>query len=159
MGKRVEELVARLQKGARKTEEMLDGLTEEQRHLVLYPGPPTWTVRDMLAHLLSAEKRLLLLAQDIAGGGAGAPEGFDYDSFNAGEQVRLAGVSWEGLSVDLAAARQATIAWVQNLEDVSLDRVGRHPALGLITLADHINAIYGHQLTHMRDLQALLRTR
>ncbi len=32
----------------------------------------------------------------------------------------------------------------------------RHPALGEVTLEIFINAIYGHQLMHMRDLQRLL---
>jgi len=36
--------------------------------------------------------------------------------------------------------------------------MGHHQALGEITLEDMINAIYGHQLMHMRDLRPLLRT-
>jgi len=103
----------------------------------------------MAAHLLSAEKGLRRVAQDVAAGGPGAPEGFDYDAHNAEEQVRLAG---------LADAREATIAWVLGLDEDVLERTGYHPALGEVTLEALINAFHGHQLMHLRDLQALLRS-
>jgi len=109
----------------------------------------------LLAHFLSAEVGLLRIGQDIAAGGPGAPEGFDYDEFNAQEQVRLAGLPPATLLAQLAAARAATIAWLSSLDDADLDRVGRHPALGQVNLETFVNAIYGHQLMHMRDLARL----
>jgi hypothetical protein len=157
MGKRIQALIARLRKGNRKTAESLGGLSDGQWKMVLYEGPPTWTVRDMLAHFLSAEQGLLRIAQDIAAGGPGAPESFDYDAYNASEQERLAGIPPNQLLADLAIARETTVQWVAGLDEAHLDRVGRHPALGQVTLETLINAIYGHQLMHMRDLQALLR--
>ena len=157
MGGRIDELVARLRKGGRKTTEILGGLGDDQWRLVLYKGPPAWTVRDLLAHFLSAEEALLRLAQDVAAGGPGAPDGFDYDAFNASEQSRLAGISPGQLLADLATAREATVAWVAALDEADLDRTGHHPVLGEITLETFVNSIYGHQLMHMRDLQALLR--
>lgn len=157
MSKHVGELIARLRKGDRKMAELLGSLGDDQWKMVLYEGSPTWTVRDMLAHFLSAEEGLLRMAQDIATGGPGAPKGFDYDAYNASEQERLAGIPPRQLLADLAAAREATIRWVAGLDEADLDRVGHHPALGEVTLETLINAIYGHQLMHIRDLQVLLR--
>ena len=157
MGERVDGLVARLRKGGRKTAEVFGSSSDDQWELVLYEGSPVWTVRDLLAHFLSAEEGLLHVAQDIAAGGPGAPEGFDYNRYNAAEQARLAVLSPDELLADLAAAREATIAWVAELDDTTLDRMGHHPALGNITLEDFITAIYGHQLMHVRELRALLR--
>jgi hypothetical protein len=131
-------------------------LSNDQWQLALYSEPQVWTVRDMLAHFLSSEVGLLRIAQDIAAGGPGAPEGFDYNEFNASEQERLAGLPPPRLLVNLAAAREATLAWLAGLTEADLDRVGRHPALGEITLETFVNVIYGHQLMHMRDLQRLL---
>jgi len=158
MTERVNELVARLRKGGHKTAEILGSLSDDQWQMVLYEGPPAWTVRDLLAHFLSAEQALLRLAQDIAACGPGAPVGLDYYSFNADEQERLAGITQRQLLADLAAAREATIAWVAGLEEAALDLTGHHPALGEITLEAFINGFYGHQLLHMRDLQALMRS-
>jgi hypothetical protein len=152
----VESLSAKLQKGLAKTEEILGSLAAEQWNRVLYDGPPAWTVRDLLAHLVSAEGRLLHIAQDVAAGGAGAPPGFDLDALNAEDQIRLAGRSPEELLPALAKARQVTLVWVRTLDDSQLDRTGRHPALGEVTLETMITAIYGHQLLHMRDLKSKL---
>jgi hypothetical protein len=157
MSKRTNALIARLRKGGRKTAEILSGLSDDQWRMALYTGPPAWTVRDLLAHFLSAEKALLELAQDIAAGGPGAPVGFDYHAFNADEQAHLTGIPPRQLLADLAAARETTIAWVTGLDEADLDRTGHHPALGEITLEAFINGFYGHQLLHVRDLQALMR--
>jgi hypothetical protein len=113
-------------------------------------------VRGLLAHFVSAEAGLLRVAQDIAAGGPGAPEGFDYDAFNASEQERLAHLPREQLLADLLAARQVTLTWVEGLEEAALDRTGCHPALGETSVEAFINTIYGHQLMHMRDLMQVL---
>ena len=156
MGNRVDDLVARLTKGAGKTAQILGSLSDDQWQTVFYTEPSTWTVRDLAAHFLSAEVALLRVMQDVASGGPGAPENFNYDAFNSDEQIRLAGLPPRRLLADLTEARAATIAWVSKLDESDLDRHGRHPALGDITLETFINAIYGHQLMHMRDLQRLL---
>ena len=148
---RIDALIARLEKGRSKTQEALAGLSPEQWQTVLYLEPP-WTVRDLLAHFVSSEERLLELAQDVAAGGAGAPEGFDFDAFNAEETARLAGQPAEVLLAALDAARGRTVDWTRTLSESQLDLPGRHPALGQITLETMITAIYGHQLLHMRDL-------
>jgi len=158
MSKRAEQLITRLRKGGRKTAKILGSLSDEQWNTVLYDGPPAWTVRDLLAHFLSAEEGLLRIAQDYLAGGAGAGDGFDVDAYNAAEQQRLAGIPTHKLLANLAIARGATIAWVAGLDKADLDRTGRHPVLGEITMEDFVNAIYGHQLLHMRDLQALFRS-
>jgi hypothetical protein len=155
MGTRVDGLVARLNKGSRKTIEFFGSLSDDQWNQLVYESPSRWTLRDLLAHFLSSEVGLLQIAQGIFVGDAGAPEGFDYNGFNAQEQVRLADQSPPALLSELSLAREATIAWLAKLDDADLDRMGRHPALGVISLETFITAIYGHQLMHMRDLARL----
>jgi hypothetical protein len=158
MGKRVDNLVTRLHRGSEKTLETLRSLSDAQWQRALYEEPYPWTARDMAAHLLSAERGLRRVAKNIAAGGSGAPQGFDYDAHNAEEYVRLAGIPAKKLLVSLADARAATIAWVSELDEADLGRTGHHPALGEVTLEALINAIHGHQLMHLRDLKALLRS-
>lgn len=153
---RVEALIAKLQKGRAKTLHILGALTPEQWARTVYQGPPAWDARALLVHFLSSEENLLELCQSVALGREGAPIGFDYDDFNAREQERLEGWTPQALLLALDEARRATLAWVATLDDSDLDRLGRHPALGEVTLDTMITAIYGHQLVHMRDLQAAL---
>jgi len=154
-GPRAEVLAAKLEKGRQKTFEIFTALTSEQWQQPLYTEP-AWQVRHLLAHFVSAENQLLALARDVASGGPGAEPGLDIDSFNAGEQSRLEGQSPEILLVLLAQERRQTIEWVRTLDEGQLDRIGRHPVLGDVTLETMIMSIYGHQLIHMRDLSRLL---
>ena len=156
MSERVDKLLARLRKGGDKTLGIFGSLSLAQWDMILYEEPYPWTMRDLLVHFVSAEDALLRAAQDIAAGGPGAPEGFDYDAFNAAEQKRLAEIAPEQLLADMKAARQQTIEWLTGLQEADLDRVGRHPALGEITLEDFVNVIYGHQLMHMREFTPTL---
>lgn len=153
---RVESLRAKLEKGHRKTLEIFTALTPEQWAQVVYADPHVWRGRELLAHFVSSEEALLKVAQDVAAAGPGAPAGFDYDAFNVQEQERLKGQSPRELLTALDRARQASLAWVGTLDDNVLDRVGRHPALGEVTLETMILAIYGHQLMHMQDLRERL---
>jgi hypothetical protein len=114
-------------------------------------------VRDIVAHLVSAEDGLRAVVQDIVSGGGGAPPGLDHDEINASEQVRLGGVPAAQLVCALANSRQETIRWVASLSEADLGLVGRHPALGEITVAAHLTAMYGHGVMHLRDLRRALR--
>ncbi|HLC34350.1 MAG TPA: maleylpyruvate isomerase N-terminal domain-containing protein [Anaerolineales bacterium] len=153
-GPRVSEITARLEKGMLKTKEKFGSLSAEGWGAPVYDGPPRWTARDLAAHFYSAEVHLLLMARDVAAGGPGVPEGFDYDSFNAQEQQRLAEMAPQEVLASLAEARAATIEFARSLSEEQLDLVGRHPALGPVSLEVMLVAIYGHQLMHMREAMA-----
>ena len=153
---RLQGLIARLERGQRKTSEAFGSLTTAQWQRPIYDDPATWTARNLLAHFLSSERVLLSLCQDVAGGGPGAPEGFDFDAFNAEQQLLFEDLRPAALIDQLEAARTQTLDWLRKLEDSQLDRIGRHPALGEVSLETMILAIYGHQLMHMRDLQSSL---
>jgi hypothetical protein len=153
---RLQGLIAKLERGQRKTSEAFRGLSSTQWERSLYDDPTTWTARNLLAHFLSSERVLLSLCQDVARGGPGAPDGFDFDAFNAQQQPLYKNVPTAELIEQLEAARTQTLGWLRTLEENKLDQTGRHPALGEVSLETMIIAIYGHQLIHMRDLQSKL---
>ncbi len=153
-GPRVTEIVARLEKGMAKTLERFNALEAQAWQTGVYEGPPRWTARDLAAHFYSSEVHLLLMARNVAAGGEGAPEGFDYNAFNAQEQQRLAGMAGDEVLTGLAEARRETIEFARALSDEQLDLVGRHPALGMVSLEIMLIAIYGHQLMHVREAMA-----
>jgi hypothetical protein len=118
----------------------------------VYEKPARWTLRDLMAHFVSSEAMLLDLSRDVAGGGRGAPEGFDYEAFNREEQERYRSRTPDELMRMFAEARDATLAWTGSLVEGTLDRKGRHPALGEVTVEGILSAIHGHILLHMREL-------
>jgi len=122
----------------------------------LYDEGP-WTVRDALAHLVSAERNFYLLVENIRDGGAGAPEDFSIDHFNADEVAAQANVPPGQLIDAFREARQKNIALVEAMGDEALAKEGRHPYLGVAPLDKIIKLIYRHTMLHQRDIKALLK--
>jgi hypothetical protein len=155
---RLDTLLAKLEKGHQKTREFFSNLTPEQWQLIMY-GEPDWNAHNLLAHFVSAEEHLLGLSQNVAGNGSGAPEGLDINRFNAQEQDRLRGKSIQELLEALDRTRQRTIDWARTLLGEQLDKQGRHPALGQVTVEAMLTTIYGHQILHIHDLARLQRAK
>jgi len=155
METRIVRLVEKLERGKLKTLEILGNLKDGQWQQIVYQQP-AWQIRDLLAHFVYSEEQLLALYQSIVKDGPGAKEGIDIDRYNAEEQKKLEGIKPFFLLERLKQARNETIAWVRSLSEEQLDKVGRHPVLGEINVEIMIEAIYGHQLLHMRDLARFL---
>jgi hypothetical protein len=100
-----------------------------------------------------------MIAQDIASGGEGAPEDIDIDLFNKTEIERVRNQSIDELIPSLDDVRASVIAWIQELDDETLDRTGRHPVLGIVNVETVIYSIYAHQLLHMRDALPKIRAK
>jgi hypothetical protein len=120
----------------------------------LYEEGP-WTVRDALAHMVSAERNFALLVDNIRAGGAGAPEDFSIDGFNAKEVASLADAPPETLIAEFGKARQRVLTLVESMRDEDLKKEGRHPYLGVAPLDKIIKLIYRHTMLHQRDIKAL----
>lgn len=149
-------LLNRLDKECEKTKELFSSLTPGQRGQTIYRTSPEWTSRNILAHLVSAEREFLRLFQDICAGGGGAPEDFSPDEFNAREQVRMANISFQDLLVEFLKLRGETVNWVTGLSAEDLLKQGNHPVLGTICLADMISSLTLHAHLHCRDIRRVL---
>ena len=55
-----------------------------------------------------------------------------------------------------ARVRRATVEKVRSIQDPDLERIGRHPYLGMATLTDIIKLIYRHNQIHQRDFRKML---
>ena len=149
-------LVERLRAEGEKTLALFGSLAEEQWKLPVYTEGETWTVRSLLAHNLSSEREMLRLFVDIQRGGRGAPQDFDLDRFNAGQQKKTADLAPAELLELFGSARAEMIAFVAGLEEAELEKQGRHPFFGIMALGDMIKVVYRHNRLHERDLRRIL---
>ena len=123
----------------------------------VYGEGQTWTARDVLAHLVSAERGHQRLIADVAAGGSGSPPDLSVDAYNRRHVAALAGRSPADLLADLRSVRAETVALVAGLSDDDLARRGNHPALGPDTaLADFVRIIFMHGKMHLRDVTRAL---
>ncbi|MFA9406284.1 MAG: DinB family protein [Anaerolineales bacterium] len=155
--KRIEKLMARLERGLNKSNEILDAIDYDGWQEPVDGETDGWTVMDLVVHFIVSEEHLLMIAKDIAVGGEGVSEDIDIDAFNEDQLARQPDRTPDELQALLGDVRETTIAWVTEQDDETLDRVGRHPTLGESSVETIIFSIYAHQLLHMRELPPKLK--
>ena len=133
------------------------GLAEHEWRAEVYTEGTTWTVRSILAHLMTAERAFLKLFGQIRQGGGGLSEDFDIDRYNASQQTKTKEMSPRILMEEFQAARMNMVAFVQGLSSEELEKRGRHPFLGVTTLREMVKMIYIHNQTHYRDVRRVLK--
>ncbi len=153
------ELAAKLRLEGEKFNAFFSGLTPEQWNTEVYTEGSTWTVRSILAHLMTAERAFVRLFEDVRQGGPGSSEDFVIDHYNARQQEKTRDQSPAQLLTEYREARERMIAWVSGLDDADLERKGRHPFLGVTTLREMIKMIYIHNQTHLRDIRRVMKER
>ncbi len=160
MGPRIDFLVRRLSEEGKALGAQLAAVQPDEWAMRVYPpgdsnggAQGAWQMRDILAHLVSAEAYIRLMIAYIAQGGPGAPRGIDIDAVNASEVAALSGLPPGELIERLRLSRSESIALVARLDEDDLDRRGNHPLLGEMPLEDFVKLIYRHDKMHMRDAQ------
>jgi DinB superfamily len=116
----------------------------------------TWTVRDVIAHLADCEvtnwmRRIRTL---LSAGESEAFRPFNRTGFTETAKDQ----SMPELLDRFARLRSENLAAIRelNLSAEDLERVGRHPALGLVTLSQVLATWAAHDLTHLHQISRIL---
>jgi hypothetical protein len=141
-----------------RTPAVLDALLPDLPEVLTHrnEGEQTWTAFDVVAHLIHAERTdWIPRAKTIMQFGdtqAFAP--FD----RLGHQRESQGKSLGQLLNEFACVRAESLAELRklNLQPKDLDRPGRHPALGAVTLSELLATWAGHDLTHLHQISRIL---
>jgi hypothetical protein len=150
-------LADKLKSEGEKISTIFSELTQNQWQQQVYTEGTTWTVRSVLAHLVTSERGLVKLFEQIRTGGTGSPDDFSIDRYNAAMQERTRELPPQELLEQYKQVRAATVEWVSRLHEEELEITGRHPFLGQTVLREMIKMIYIHNLTHYRDMKKVFR--
>lgn len=134
------------------------GLTPEQWLAVIYTEGMTWTVKDVLAHQIAAEREFQFYGRDVLNGGQGAPEDFVLNDFNNHSVMAQADRTPAQLIEDFRRVRQDSIELVAVVRADQYALQGRHPFFGMISMEDFFKLIYRHNMMHVRDIRHVLGT-
>jgi DinB superfamily len=122
----------------------------------LHAGKATWSAFDIVGHLIEGERtdwmpRARIILQ------SGEARAFDpFDRF--AQEKDSVGKSLEELLDEFARLRNHNVAALQalNLQPKDLERRGRHPALGVVTLSELLATWAVHDLTHLHQLSRVM---
>jgi len=153
----VTELAEKLQTEGEKMASIFIGLPEDQWGREIYTEGTAWTIRNVLSHFVTSERGLVKLFEQIRQGGAGSPDDFSIDRYNAAMQERTKEMPPQELLEQYRQVRANTVAWISGLQQSDLDITGRHPFMGQTQLREMIKMLYIHNLTHYRDMKKALR--
>ncbi len=134
---------------------LVEGLDEPTR--TFRPNDGRWTIWEIVAHLVDAEKAHRRFIKAVLAGKEITPRpDFDLDRWNNSHVGQRAGQSTTDLLAELAAQRVKTLAVIRNIPAEAWLKEARHPALGQITLRQVTKVIGIHEKMHLRDIQAVL---
>lgn len=134
-----------------------EALTPEQWSMTIYSDGMEWSLKDLLAHQVSAEREFLHYGRQILNGGEGAPPGFDINEFNNEAVGAMRERDVAQLLDELRAARQETLDILHEITDEDFARTGRHPLFEQMSIEEMFKLIYRHNMMHMRDLRRMLK--
>ena len=128
----------------------LDGVDWEK---TVYTEGGEWTIRNVLAHFVTAEQAFLKLLPSIVDGGEGVSKDFDIDRYNARQQEKAQELNPQELLEEFQDIRAKMAAWVETLNAEDLQKEGRHPFLEKTTVEEMIKLVYRHNQIHYRDMR------
>jgi len=153
----ITELAEKLKSEGEKFVTIFAGLSDEQWQTEVYTEGTTWTIRNVLSHLVTSERGLVKLFEQIRQGGTGSSEEFSIDCYNASMQARTKHSTPLELLEQYKSVRAESIAWVLGLKESELALTGRDPFLGPTVIREMIKMVYLHNQLHYRDMKKALK--
>lgn len=119
-------------------------------------GGDTWTVFDVVGHLIQGERSdwIPRARRILESGESRAFEPFD----RFAQEHDSRGKSIGDLLDEFARLRRASLGELQamNLRPEDLERRGRHPSLGTVTLSQLVATWAAHDLTHLHQISRIM---
>jgi hypothetical protein len=118
-----------------------------------HPAPDEWCVKDVIGHLIEAERRgfagriRIILGNDNP----------TFERWDPPAVARLRGDCTKPVTVlldELIALRQDSVVLVRGLREADLDRGGQHPTVGFLRVRDLLAEWVYHDRNHLRQALA-----
>lgn len=153
----LDRIIRRLNEDGEKTASFFEELSPSDWSQQVYTTGSSWSVRDVLAHFLSAEISFEALVTDVISGGSGAPRDLDINDFNESEVPKLDHLAPPELLARYRDARGKTVDLVETLAASDLEKSGFHPWFGEVKVAQMLKLVYRHNMIHFRDIRRALK--
>jgi uncharacterized damage-inducible protein DinB len=122
----------------------------------VYSDGAQWTVKQLAIHLMLSDKGQTRNIQSIAQGGEGVPADFDLQRYNKNSVEKRAEISVDEIRSALAASRAERDAWLDTLDDATLEKKGRHASMRILSIAEILDVMANHERTHAEDIARVL---
>lgn len=149
-------LAEKMRREGEKTRAFFQDIRPQQWQVRVYSEGASWTVHQILAHLVGAEDGIGRLVASIHKSHPGVPQDFDLDAYNERHVAGIESLSPQDLAAKFGELRSANALFVASLSAQDLQRQGRHPWLGVVALEEMVKLLYRHNAIHERDIRRVL---
>jgi hypothetical protein len=122
----------------------------------VYSEGAAWTVRQLGIHLMITDKGHNNTLKGIANGEEPIPADFDLERYNKRSVEKRAETSIEEIRAGLAAAAAERNAWLDTIDDATLDKKGRHGSMKILTVEEILKVVENHDRDHGGDIARVL---
>ena len=154
---RFEEAIPVLRRTPNALDALLGGLPDPW--IAATEGPQTWSPFDIVGHLIHGERTdwIPRIEHILQHGDAVPFPSFDREAMFEASQ----GKSLPELLATFSSLRAGSLARLQGLRlgDADLERRGRHPELGVVTLKQHLATWVAHDLDHLAQIVRVMAKR
>ena len=154
---RFEEAIPILRRTPNALDALLGGLPDPW--IAATEGPQTWSPFDVVGHLIHGERTdwIPRIEHILQHGDAVPFPSFDREAMFEASQ----GKSLQELLATFSSLRAGSLARLQGLRlgDADLERRGRHPELGVVTLKQHLATWVAHDLDHLAQIVRVMAKR
>ena len=137
---------------AGRLERLVRGATRQR--LARRPAPGKWSVNEIVAHLSETEIVVGYRMRMIAGAPGTPIQAFDQDAWAAAGNYAARDTK-KSLAL-FRAVREANLEWLRRLRPEQWEHYGMHAERGQESIEMAVNMIAGHDLNHLRQVEALL---
>lgn len=135
-----------------------DGLKEEAWETAVYHEESTWTITDILRHLVDAERGMMGMIIQWQRGKDPVPPDFDLARWNNRVVQKAAEKTPDELIAEFRQNRINLLSFIDTLHDEDWSKQGRHGSLRIMSIEEVCHLIADHELDHLRVMKEALGT-
>src|SRR5262249_55083703 len=151
MSDRIQKIKADLANGRARLNHVFDHVGDRWDAQVYSEGA-AWNVRQLATHLMITDKGHNNTIMGIAKGEEIIPADFDLERYNKRSVEKRGEVSIDEIRAALAATAAERDAWLDTLDDATLDKKGRHGSMKILSIEEILEVVANHDRDHANDI-------
>ena len=155
MSERIQQVKKNLADARQYLDHILDQVGDRWETQV-YSDGAAWTVRQLAIHLMITDKGHNNTIKGIANGEETIPADFDLERFNKRSVEKRTETSVEDVRAGLATTAAERDAWLDTIDDMTLDKKGRHGTMRILSIEQILGVVASHDRDHASDIARLL---
>ena len=150
---RIQKYLDRLEKARVRLDAVLDSVPAHLWDTRLYSDGAQWTLRQLLIHLMIADKGQNNVLKGVAEGKDVIPADYDLERYNKRSVEKQVEVTVADARAALQTSRADLVNWLSSVDDSALDKQGRHATLQILTLGQMLDVMAMHETAHTNDIE------